>query len=104
MFYFYYQWIVGDWIVLFDVVILIVTISILDVIFYLFQKWAEDKCLLPAQNQSNKKMYREVRLYNTSFVESEGSVDEAGESTVGCWWNDVIGGGQNFYIWLVIGF
>ena len=37
-----------------------------------------------------------------SFVQKEGSkivvVDEAGESTVGCRWNDVIGESSKFWL------
>ena len=46
-----------------------------------------------AHKPTNKKMFYE--RCDTSFVQKEGNkivfIDEAGESTIGCGWNDVIG-------------
>ena len=57
-------------------------------IFYLFQKRAAFNRLLPAQKQTNKKIFYERCDSNISFVQKEGSkivfFDEAGELTVDC--------------------
>ena len=65
-----------------------VLVLVLLLIFYLFiSKRAEDKCLLSAHKEANKKFFCERCDSNISFAQKEGSkivlVDEAGESTVG---------------------